>query len=299
MPMFRLNPIFPGDVIMLKNETEYVSHKACYPKVPVGKYKAIQAYKSDDSIGLAGDIKIGGELLHKEIASIEAGGAATFESTGAIIVSPLSIDGVDLATLSHANSANPDCRIIQDLLSGKARGTALTQQVLHGRVNILLTTKPEGSLDAQAKGELLKKIAGTFKIREAEISVSGNKASFAVAESPDPMTLAIVPSGFNYEELARITNYLQGDRGAQLEIAVREAVKAGDVSEYEKWKLRIQELLGNDELKNKERWAENMVGATPVEKVREAPRDTIDLQKVATYGAAMETVRQEAPARNR
>jgi hypothetical protein len=279
----------------LRMRTEYVGHKLCYPNVPVGKYKAIQDYKAGESVGLSGDLKVGGELLHKEIATIEAETNFKVASTGVIIISPLAIDDVDWATLYTKKSSDPNCQIIGDLLNGNVKGAALTQAALHGRVAILLTTSFDSNINAEAKGELLKKIAGAFKISEAEIRVAANEASFSVSESPNPMTLAIVPSGFSFEELARITQYMQGKRGADLEIAVREAITAGDVGLLERWRLTIEGIFGNDELKNKERWAENVVGTFPVEKFRDVSRDTIDFEKVATYAAAMELVRLEAP----
>ena len=63
--------------------------------------------------------------------------------------------------------------------------------------------------------------------------------------------------------------------------------------------LWIKELLGNDELKNKETWAAKMVGAIPVEEILKAGSEKVDFKKVGTYGAAMELSRQEAPAQQR
>jgi hypothetical protein len=288
MPVFSLNPVFPGDVITLKNETMYLKHHRCYPNVRVGKYTALQDYNEGASISLSGDLKIGGELIQRSIASVEVQGNIKFASTGSMILSPLAKDEVDTMTLQNPNTRDANCRIIGDLLGGKAKGFVLTQRVYHGRTRISVTSNFGAGVDATAQGELLKKLANVFKISEPEIKISGQKASFMVSESPGSMSLAIVPTGYSPEEVSRITNYLEGKRGADLEIAVREAITEGSVGELEKMKLRVEEILGFDELKNKEHWAENVVGTTPVEKF-----SNVQFEKVGTYAAAMELVRPE------
>ncbi len=100
------------------------------------------------------------------------------------------------------------------------------------------------------------------------------------------MSLAIVPAGYSFEEVSRIVTYLEGKRGADLEIAVLEAIRDSDMGGLEKLKLKIGELLGSDELKRNERWAEDLVGTTPVDKFNDA-----QFEKLGTYGAAMEIVR--------
>ncbi len=89
MPASDLNPVFPGDVITLKNKTKYLNHHLCYPNVRVGKYTALQDYNEGTAISLSGDLKIGGELIHKKIAEIEAQGNVKFARTGLISISPL------------------------------------------------------------------------------------------------------------------------------------------------------------------------------------------------------------------
>jgi hypothetical protein len=297
MPVFTLNPVFPGDVIMLKNETKAVRHDECYPNLAVGKYRALGDYHGVASFGLSGDLQVGGEILREEIASIEAGGNAKFARTGAITVSPLSEEDVDLATLKAANFKDPNCRIISEVLRGEQTGAALTQKVLHGRIHIKVTTTLQAGMNASARSDLLKKIAGTFKITQAEIKISGNGASFLVSDSPDNMSLAFVPTGYDSEELARITYFLQGKRGADLEIAVTEATTATELSDFQRNLLRIRDILGSDELRNKERWAERIVGNTPTEDI--VKLSYIDFRKVGTFCAAMELERQEAPPQHR
>jgi len=197
-----------------------------------------------------------------------------------------------MVTLQAPNVRDPDCRIIGDLLSGKTKGFVLTQRVYHGRTRISVSSTFGAGGGATAQGELLKKLASAFKISETEIKVSGDEALFAVSESPNSMSLAIVPAGYSFEEVSRIANYLEGKRGADLEIAVREAITEGNVGEFEKLKLKIEELLGNDELKNNQRWAEDVVGTTPVEKFSD-----VQFEKLGTYGAAMEIVRPETHCR--
>jgi hypothetical protein len=93
--------------------------------------------------------------------------------------------------------------------------------------------------------------------------------------------------------------FMQGLRGAELEIAVREAVLRPP-GVFEQIVLRVRDLLGNEELRNKEIWADRVVNGEdrhPVEAIKAISGDSIDFKKVADYGAAMELVREDAPRR--
>jgi hypothetical protein len=299
LPLIRLNPVYPGDVITLKNETHYAQQKSCYPQLKVPNYRAIQSYQSMEALSLSGDLKVGGELLHKEIAEIEADVKAKFASTGYVRLNPLSIDAVDAVALKSGKFNDANCKVILDVLNKKPNGLALVQQVLHGRVGLVLTTLLDASLDAKAKGDALKRMAGAFKITEADISIAGQLATVTVSESPQPMSLAFVPYGYDAEEIARITHFLQGKRGTDLEMAVQQAITTGDVRWREAAKLWIAFILGSEEVERKESWAQRVVGGDPPEAVASAGLENADFRKVATYGAAMELLRQEAPERRR
>ena len=65
-------------------------------------------------------------------------------------------------------------------------------------------------------------------------------------------------------------------------------VTESSLGELDRLVLKIKELLGSDELKKNERWAEDLVGTTPVEKFSDA-----QFEKVGTYAAAMELIRPE------
>jgi hypothetical protein len=292
MPLFRLNPVWLGDVLTLKNETKYVSADKCYPALKQGGYKEIQGVAIGNRLALTGDLKVGGDLIVKEIASVEAKLKVKFASAAYVQVKPLAADQTDAATLKAPKGSDPNCKIIFDVIAGKPTGQALVQQVLHGRIELVLASSLEGSVDAQAQAELLKAIAGAFKIKEAEIQISGRMASFAVSESTAPMSLAFVPYGYSSEEVARIAKFMEGKRGAALEIAVRTAIGSppGILSEAKLW---IQDILGSGQLELKERWAERMIGVTPVEEIRQVA----NFEQVAAYAAAMELVRSEAPQR--
>lgn len=297
LPLFRLNPVYPGDVLTLNNETTFVRQAACYPHVKVPNYRGTRSFQGRDALSLSGGLRVGGELLSKKIAEVEAGAKVKFATTGTIRIDPMSLDQQDVATLKSARFADPNCKVINDLLAGMPNGKALVQQVLHGRVDLVLTSSLDASLDAKAKAEALARVTGVLKLNQADISVAGGTASVVVSESPAAMSLAFVPYGFSGSEIARITYYLQGQRGADLEIAVREAIRA-DVSELEKIKVRIDYLLGKDETVWKDRWIERVVGGDSVEALLK-DADKVSFQRLATYGAAMELIRLEAPPRQR
>lgn len=300
LPIYRLNPLFPGDVILLKNETKYLAHKRCFKNMKGGNYRGIQRYTDGMQINLSVDLKIKGELLHEKIAKINAEGKGKIEDVGSITVSPLSVDSVvpDSKELYHIGP-DPACSIIPDILDAKKQGFAVADSVLHGQVNVTLKAKLSGSFGAGAEGELARRISSVFGLRQADVRIVADSVSFAVSESPQPMTLAIVPAKFSKEELARITHYLQGERGVDLEIAVREAIATDDLGRFEKFRISIESLL-KDEIKNKERWAENFVNGKSrmtVAELRTLGPDNVDLGQVANYAAAMELVRLEAPSR--
>jgi len=75
-----------------------------------------------------------------------------------------------------------------------------------------------------------------------------------VSESPSSMSLAIVPTGYKSRGSVKDNQLFGGKRGADLEIAVREAITEGSVGKLGKMKLCLEEILGSDELKNKGAW---------------------------------------------
>ena len=302
LPIYTINKLEPGDVMRLDNETKYLARDTCYDSLKPSPYRGIRDFREGLAVSTAIDLKIAGELLHEKIAKIDVEGKASFAQTAIVTVSPLSVAEInpDVMALRKIKS-DPPCRVIPDILDGKLGKYAIVAFVLFGKVNVALSANFSGSLSAQGKGELIKALAKSFGISEADIAVSGSVVSFAVSESPGNLPLAYVPPEFSREELARITYYLQGERGVALEIAVQGALTAGDLSFSNKAMIEIKSLLG-DEIAKKEHWAENIVtGAkmTSVAELRSPDARDVDFHKVATYAAAMELVRDEAPRRNR
>lgn len=300
IPVFVLNPLYPGDVVQLKNETKYLSYDRCYRNMTGSHYRQLEDYADGTTITTDVDLKIAGELLTAKLAKIDAEGKAAFESTTLIKLSPISVDVArpDVAALRHV-TGGPDCQLIPEIMDGRGGGFALVANVLQGRVNLLLSAKMSGSLSVEAKGELAKLLAKSFGITEAAITVSGDMVTFSVSESPAPKTLGFVPANLSRDELARVTLFLEGKRGADLEIAVHEALREPGFGPSSKLWILIQSLLG-DEIRNKEHWAENFLKGEHVmtaEEVRRLGPKEVDFAKVATYAAAMELVRFEAPLR--
>lgn len=295
MPVFRRNPIFPGDVIRLDNEDRFLSYKRCYEKQDAGDYIAIDSYTEGTSVATSINVKVKGEILSKHVADIEAEGTAKFEETSIITVDPLSAEDFepDSAALWDWNRNDEKCHIIGDLLSGTTGKYVVVAEVLHGTVNFSLRTNFGAGIGAEAQSKVIKKIAKLFGIREAGISISSRSASFAVSTSPDPKTQAIVPAEWSREELARITHFMRGERGASLEKAVLSALSAGDTGVLDGLKLWLENLLG-DEIENKERWAQRFLEGGPrisSRELREKTPDDINMKSVANYATAMVVLR--------
>jgi hypothetical protein len=71
------------------------------------------------------------------------------------------------------------------------------------------------------------------------------------------------------------------------------------VGQFEKAVIWVQELLGKDEIVNKEKWAERVLGTDPPEELTKAGLEKANFQTLGNYGAGMELLRQEAPRRER
>lgn len=298
MPIFRQNPVFSGTVLRLDNETIRLASDRCYTQPrPADRYRGINDYRDGMAISRDANLLVQGNLLSKHIAAVEAGTGVKFTLTTAITVSPLSIDSFrpDSRALRKVGS-DPECQFIVRLMDGKESGHVLAAEVLHGVIRYQIELGMATSVTAKARSQVLATIGKVFNLTAAEIGVGIDMVSFSVAASPAAQTLAVVPDGFNRAELARITAYLQGKRGADLEIAVQEALTAGDLTAFQKASIRIKSLIG-DEIANKERWAERFVGGAdkPTPGQLRAERETVDFQKLGTYAAAMELIAPAPP----
>lgn len=287
-PIFRQNPIFPGSVVRVDNETIYLSPERCYSHKQGGNYRRIADYDEGMAIATTADLRIKGEVLSKHVAEAEAKAGVKFAASTLITVSPLSLDAFqpDTAALEKIKP-DEDCKLILRLLSGETGGYIVAANVLHGQVRYLLKTRMESNASVSARSEMLARIAKAFAIKEAEIAVSHGEAAFSVASSPAPLTLAIVPVSLNLEELSRIIYYLQGERGAQLESAVDQALTAGNAGMFSEARNLVMSIL-SDEIKNKELWASNFVNGR--KRIKTGYLKPDDLRKIANYAAAMEII---------
>ena len=288
-PIFRQNPLFPGYLIRADNETPYLT--TCYPNQTNGNY--VETGGFTDGLAVSTKINAGlkGQVLSKRIAELELGGSMGFEKVSVITVLPLSIDPADPdgESLNDWDSSQAKCEIIGKWLRGEVGKYFLVEQVLHGQVQFQFRANFKAALDAAARSDVLKRIAHVFAINEADIGVSLTSASFAVARSPKPMTLAVVPARFSFEELARITNYLRGERGYKLEIAVNEALQAREAGVFTEARALIESVL-DDEIGKREEWAERFVSGERMVSARLLRTEfsgQISPRDVANYAAAM------------
>ncbi|MDK4737223.1 hypothetical protein [Rhizobium sp. CNPSo 3490] len=284
-PIFIKNPLFPGDVVAINNE-ELVA-RGCYKKIAGGNYKGTQDFSEGIDVSSDIDARIGGVVIKKRIADADVGADVTFAETARLSVSPLSLDSApDANALLDWDRTQSKCHIIDQILAGEPTGLFLVSEVLHGKVNFSFSVSFSSSISAKAKSDLLLKIARSFSIDEATIGASISSAVFGVSTSPDNMTLAIRPARYNREELARITLFMRGERGAKLEIAVESAIRERDIGIFEKLRIFTQELMG-DEIKNRTDWARRMAYGKEMVSLQQLSGEEIDMQKVATYAAAM------------
>ncbi len=287
-PIFVQNPLFPGQILDIGNETLFKSD--CYDNQRNGNYVRIEDYIEGVDVKKTATSAIGGDIL-RNIGEIELDGGVRFEKTVTLTISPLSIDRFepDTYAMRNWNMAKEGCALIKDLLNGTSGGYFLIAEVLHGKVNFRFNVNFSESLSASARANTIVKISRLFGLDEADVGVSALGASFSVSSSPAPKTQAIVPAYLNSEELARITYFLQGERGASLEIAVNEALRAEDLSIYTQALVWIRNILG-DEINNQNKWAERFIAGgnmVSVEDLRRKGGDDINMRDIANYAAGM------------
>lgn len=284
-PIFIKNPLFPGDVVAINNEE--LKARGCYKKIPGGNYKGTQDFSEGIDVSSDIDARIGGVVIGKRVADVNVGADATFAETVRLSVSPLSLDSApDANALLDWDRTQSKCHIIDQVLAGAPTGLFLVSEVLHGKIDFSFTVNFSSTISAKAKSDLLARIAKSFAIDEASIGVSLSSAVFGVSTSPDNMTLAIRPSMYNREELTRITLFMRGERGAELEIAVQSAIRERDIGTFEKLKIQIKNLIG-DEIAYRTEWAHRMVYGKEMISLQQLSGEGVDMQKVATYAAAM------------
>lgn len=291
-PLFRQNPVFPGEVIRIDNEKMVLDHHAgCYSGLLNGNYVATKPYTGGMEVALSGQLRGKATLLDDMIAKVEAGVSGRFGKTASLRISPLSIDDAEGGSqvLKNWDRNKSNCSLIGETLSGKPTGHFLVAEVLHGQVRHELTISFDADLSAKAQSDVGARIAGAFSVKQVDVAVSARRASFEIVETPGAMSLAIVPDVFNADELRRITYFLRGERGANLEIAVQEAARAEELSEFRSAVIRVRELMG-DEIGNRERWAQRFTSGDrtmTVAEFREKGRDGVDMRRVGNYAAAM------------
>ena len=183
--------------MQLDNETVFLSHARCYPGL---KWRplAIQPFKSGMSIGISGQAKATGELLSKDVAQVTVGVNASVDDTESITVTPISESVMSDVQALKSIANDPGCAIIPALLDKSIGKYVVAFGVLNGRIRFALTAKLSGQIDAKAEGEIIKLIAKSFAITDAEVKLSGNSASFILTASPGDLPLALVPASYSF-----------------------------------------------------------------------------------------------------
>jgi hypothetical protein len=303
-PIFIQNPIFPGSLISAQYETIDLAPDRCYDAQNV-KYVRLSDLGAGASVTTNADLKVGANILSGLIAKAEAGAGVSFSNEAVLSVSPLSNASFrpDMAAL-RSPKPGPLCDPVRDVLAGHGAGKILVARVYHGTVTYGLTARFKGNVDANARTSGKVVVAKVFNIKEAGISASSDTMTFAVARSPGEVTLAVTPVALSYEKLVRITQYLQGKRGVDLERAVNDVLHTDNESllqqSIDTIKLVFAELSGG--VSANEDWARSFVEGEkmiPTDLLVDAEKLGVNMQAVANYAAAMEILRvdRENPER--
>lgn len=292
IPIFRLNPLNPGDVVQIDNETIYLNHAAaCYPHLDPPRLN-IQPMRQGQRITLSSGLAAKGELLHQEIASVSANLRANLDDQMSVIVDPISnAQATDIHTLLKFES-KPECSIINDLTNESSGKYIIAYAVLYGVIKFDLTANFNDEIKADAQSKLSKDISNVFGINEANVSFSERSASFYISQSPGPLPVALVPAQYNLDELARITYYMQGARGKELETDVSDAIRTDDPGEFKRLVGLISDIFHEDkEAIYGEQWAQRFFSGKQMitlDQLREQSQKNVDFDKIGSYEAAQQ-----------
>jgi hypothetical protein len=300
-PIFAQNPIFPGSVLDVRSEMIELAPDTCYKHHDV-RYKALPDVSLGESLATRADLRVGGNLLSAYIARAEAEVDARFARAAVLSISPLS-DATfwpDLAALSRMSKL-PVCQPIRDVLAGQGAGRILVGKVYHGQVRYSLTGQLSGDISLEAQSTVSAKLVKIFSVDKADVVVSGSSISIFATGSSGPLTLAVTPVNLNTERLIRITKYLQGSRGIELENAVNDILLADTQGEFDRNYHRVMTLLRgmfSDDISKKEGWVRYFLEGAKVNPADEVAnrieKQEINLRAVANYAAARESVKVPA-----
>jgi hypothetical protein len=245
IPIFALNPIFSSDVIQIDPELIATRGAVCFPaldKKPEQRYKAIAQLGFGAAEGAGLDVNVGAEAYG--LASAEIGASATMDRVATVEAVPLSSDMIKrgIFALKSELADLPECRAVREVLTTGLPNHLLVANVLHGAFGFAASV--HGAISGSAAAELNVRLRG-LKFRDARFAARYDETRQAVVFASGAMTQAVVPAFLNSEEIARLSFYLQGRRGVELEIAVREALAATELWLYEEAWLRVQSIFSD------------------------------------------------------
>ena len=290
IPVYSLNPVYPGDVIQFRPELPLVSARDCFPKQRHGDYVRLDPFKEGLSTDISAGLEAKGQVLSKQIAEIEADASASFSKTAILQIDPLSVDDLepDLTGLDKWDRSKPKCRDIPAVLARQAPGKFVVARVFHGTVRFGLTSDFGANVSATARSQIIKKISRVFGISEAGVSASASSAYFLVSKSPDPKTLAVMPPYYSLKEIATIANFLAGARGRELEKLVLSAIQEPDRKAFDALVQDILAFFHQHDFQVQEDWARRLVhGSDPIYAGDIHEKYGERMEAVATYAAAV------------
>jgi hypothetical protein len=291
IPIFRLNPLNPGDVVQIDNETIYLNHAMCYPHLDPQRLN-IQPMIRGQRITLSAALAAKGALLHQEIAAVNANFGANLDNQMSVTVDPISnAQAPDIQTLLRFE-AKPECHIITNLLNESTGKYIVAYAVLYGTVRFELTANFNDEIKIDAQSKLSQKISSVFGINDGSVQFSEESASFYISQSPGPLPVALVPAQYNLDELARITYYMQGARGKELETAVSDAISTDDPGKFKQLVALITGIFQKDgEANYGEQWAQRFFSGKQMitlDQLREQSQKNVDFDKIGSYEAAQQ-----------
>lgn len=290
-PVGALNPAHIGDLLRMTRAgaARVQGPGACYPGLKVQGFRRIESAKERYSFDASAEFSVSAEVLHESIAEAAADMGVSIAISDWLWIDPLSSqDPKEIQALWAVDLNNPDCEPIAQVLNGQPNGQIVVSRVFHGTVGYEKRLEISASAGASAKlGELGKRVKSRLPVDEVAARVEGSYLSLSKARTPAPRSLAVVPLNLDPVALLAVSAYLDGERGAALEILVKEALRNKSLSISERWWETIRDWLGGEF--DCENYAQKFFAAQnpmSLDQLRREYGEKIRMKNVAIYMAA-------------
>jgi hypothetical protein len=184
------------------------------------------------------------------LVELETGVALDVASTATLEIAPLSVDAVKEGEMSLRHSVDrtkPQCEVARSAVTEGVRNHVLAANVFHGAIRIETSVTVTSGVELNVDSAIPIRIGGPIDVEAGSLKLYYLRGTHTLAGIGQAKTQGFSPAYLNKERVAKIVYHLQGDRGADLEINVKQARRAEDLGLFKNIVLRIKQLLNEVE----------------------------------------------------